>query len=465
MKNKPYKISSFLCLLILALLVVSCEKADDRHRQFFENGETVYIAKADSLVLRGGLNRIELSWLLLSDPKIHKYKLYWNNRKDSIVNVVQKTNNVDTVRLMLKDMREGTYFFEIFTFDKEGNTSVATTGIGKVYGENYQSSLLPRTYRSARRVGDGVEFNWTQSEETLQKVELSYVDNQGKTVRKIIPKLADLDTLYDFPNAGSFQYRSLFLPDTNALDTFYTAPKTYKVSTTITNWSDYSIIFGHYDYLVARNESGELIRFPNNGTLGFQSPVRLGTGWDIYDMIMSYPTAAGIVYRVKNIGAGSLLRRSPLNAEGTLGAAVQLGSGWQGFDQIFGYESMLVTRAGDVFKRYPVNANWALTPANSVITGVQFPDQYIKMCAALNGLYGVSPDGKLWNIPLAKEFTAIAQLRREVATGWDKYDLVSTFQKNLIARKPNGELWIFPVEANGNVGVGSLASNEMETWR
>jgi hypothetical protein len=465
MKNKTYFISSFLCLLILALLVASCKKADDRHRQFFENGETIYIAKADSLRLRGGLNRIELSWLLLSDPKIYKYKLYWNNRKDSIVNIVQKTNKVDTVRMMLKDMKEGTYFFEIFTFDKDGNTSVAATGTGKVYGENYQNSLLPRTYRSARRLGDGVEFNWTQAEETLQKVELSYVDIEGKTIHKIIPKLAELDTLYDFPNAGTFKYRSLFLPDTNALDTFYTELKTYKVNTTITNWNDYSIIFGHYNYLVARTASGELVRFPNNGTLGFQSPVRISTGWNIYDMIMSYQTAAGIVYRVKNIGAGSLLHRAPLNAEGTLGTGVQLGSGWQGFDLVFGYESMLITRAADVFKRYPVNTSWALTPANTVITGIQFPTEYIKMCAALNGLYGVSPDGKLWNIPLAKEFTAVAQARRQVATGWNQYDLVSTFQKNLIARKPNGEMWLFPIEANGNVGVGTLMSTEMETWK
>ena len=104
---------------MLAMLL-SCGKMDDTYSEFVKDGERIYIAKADSLKVRGGNKRIQLSWLLLSDPKVVKYKVTWNNGRDSIVNPVVKTASVDTVTLMIDNIEEGTHEFEIYTYDKLG---------------------------------------------------------------------------------------------------------------------------------------------------------------------------------------------------------------------------------------------------------------------------------------------------------------------------------------------------------
>ena len=69
----------FLLLLLAATAFQSCKKMDDIYREFYESGETVYVGKADSIKVRGGNERVELTWLLLSDPKVASYKVYWNN--------------------------------------------------------------------------------------------------------------------------------------------------------------------------------------------------------------------------------------------------------------------------------------------------------------------------------------------------------------------------------------------------
>ena len=95
---------NILILLVLSLLFsifTSCENMEDTYKEFVGDGETVYIGKADSIKARGGRNRLELSWLLLSDPKVSSFKVYWNNKGDSIEGDLVKTENVDTVKLMM----------------------------------------------------------------------------------------------------------------------------------------------------------------------------------------------------------------------------------------------------------------------------------------------------------------------------------------------------------------------------
>ena len=209
-------------LAVLLFVIAGCKEMDDTYEDFIKKGETVYIGKADSLLLRGGNNRIELSWLLISDPKVHKYKVYWNNRRDSAENLVTKTNSVDTVRLSIDNLPEGTHHFEVFLFDKNGNSSVKVTGIGKVYGERYKASLLTRAYRTITRKGSDLMISWMPADESLKEVLVEYVNiNQERVVKKL-SRTATLDTLRNFPLGGKFTYRSVFLPEKLALDEFST---------------------------------------------------------------------------------------------------------------------------------------------------------------------------------------------------------------------------------------------------
>lgn len=214
------KYSKILLLPALAMLsVLSCNKMQATYKEFLVDRS--YTGKPDSIRVRSGRNRVELTWLLLSDPKIASYKVLWNNGKDSVVNTVVKTDHVDTVRLMIENLREDIHFFDIYHYDKRGVPSVRATAVGHVYGERYEKSLLNRLVSFKRR-GNDLHLDWTDADATMREVELLYTDADGNAVRHIVPAQRLTDTLLNFPQGGSFSYRTAYLPDSTALDTCYT---------------------------------------------------------------------------------------------------------------------------------------------------------------------------------------------------------------------------------------------------
>ncbi|MFA4869138.1 MAG: DUF4998 domain-containing protein [Pedobacter sp.] len=222
--NIKIKTISLLFLVVFSTIYFSaCKKMDDSYRQFIEKGETVYIAKADSIKIHGGNNRVEVTWLLLSDPKVSRYKMFWNNGRDSIENSVTKTAEVDLVKVMLTNMAEGTYFFDIYLFDKMGNSSVKSTKSGRVYGERFQSSMLTRAYRSIKRTGNDVDVEWMPADTAVKQVDLQYLDTRGELKKiVVVDKKQSSIRLVDMPVNGSFMYRTVFEPELKALDLFYT---------------------------------------------------------------------------------------------------------------------------------------------------------------------------------------------------------------------------------------------------
>lgn len=217
------QISKTIAFLLLAVAVVGCKKMDDIYRDFIKDGETVYIGKADSAYVRGGYHRAEVVWLVRSDPKVAGYKLSWNNGRDSVSGSVTKTEHVDTVRVLLDDMAEGTHHFTINMFDKHGNSSVPTNVSGVVYGPLYEQTLLDRTYRAMVRSGKtDLKIDWTPAETSMVGIEVRYTNLSGEEETHWVSSLLNTYVFPDFPENGTFSYRTFFLPDTLALDTFHT---------------------------------------------------------------------------------------------------------------------------------------------------------------------------------------------------------------------------------------------------
>lgn len=210
-------------VIILTSVFISCEKMDDTYKLFVGSGETIYIGKADSLKIRGGRNRLELSWLLLSDPKISSYKVYWNNKDDSIQGSITRTSDIDTVRLLLNQISEGSHDFDIYLFDKAGNGSIKSSITGAVYGYNYEKSLLNHTFISSRRDNENYIIEWMpEPEDGMVMIEIEYLNSFKEVIKKQIQGEFDVDTLLNFPINGSILLRTKFLPEPMALDTFNT---------------------------------------------------------------------------------------------------------------------------------------------------------------------------------------------------------------------------------------------------
>ncbi len=120
LKNYIVLIRRSLCICVAFL--AACSKMDDTYDEFIKDGEIVYIAKVDSVNAYPGNNRLGLSMLLISDPRISKVKVYWDagGQGDSTEKAIQRTADVDTVRFSFNKLAEGTYTFYIYTYDNAG---------------------------------------------------------------------------------------------------------------------------------------------------------------------------------------------------------------------------------------------------------------------------------------------------------------------------------------------------------
>ena len=222
MKQQGYKIY-YLYILAACCLLAACTKLRDTYGDFVEGGEIYYPGRADSLKAYPGNNRIRLQWLLIADPKIIKNKIYWNNKADSLEIAVNRSAGIDTIEAMLNPMSEGTYTFEVYTFDKKGNRSVKTDIIANVYGYNYNITLVNRAVKSTKMnaTADTAVVDFYKTSIQHIGIDLRYKNQLGDSVNVFVPVTADRFKLPGFVPGESFIYRSLYKPEENAIDTFY----------------------------------------------------------------------------------------------------------------------------------------------------------------------------------------------------------------------------------------------------
>src|SRR5690606_37780840 len=110
-----------------------------------------------------------------------------------------KTDQVDTVRVLLGNLEEKTHEFVVYHLDGNGNTSVRTSVIGRVYGEKYRSTLINRALNSFKRLNTSqLQINWNQPDAELLFTEIKYNDSSGKAVLLRAGREKEADTLRNF---------------------------------------------------------------------------------------------------------------------------------------------------------------------------------------------------------------------------------------------------------------------------
>lgn len=444
-------------MVCFAMIIGACGKWDDVHQQFVGDGEITYTGKADSVRVRGGLNRLELSWIFTSDPKITKYKVYWNNRQDSLVDNFQRSPKIDTVRLMFDKMEEGTYHFEIFTFDAKGNMSVKSEAIGKVYGEQYQRELLTRAFRSSLRVGKDRLLDWIPADETQVRSELVYKNAEGKQIKKWINRKDEKTILEDIPLGSNFDLRSVFLPDVMALDTFYTNYETVKYDYVWADWKDYKVVFGYHGSLIAMGNGGLLYRSAKNASVGgpmYSGFVQIGNGWNIFETVL--PNRNTFIGWYKSIK--SVFRYNFDDATVTFTDSRQIASaGWDGFNLVFPFQGAIVARDAVSSKlyRYGVDAAENFSGIVEEIVNADSWKDYVLLSSSGANIFGKTADGKLWCIPIVNN---VAKARKLVAENWQNVVSISVHGDDLLAKMANGELFQYPVNPAGILGESVLVT-------
>src|SRR5690606_23424228 len=115
----------------------------------------------------------------------------WDNRRDSLEIAITDPARPDTIQVVLADMEEKSYTFEVFTRDGQGNISVKSEILGTVYGDTYRNSLLTRAVRNLSVSEDTLVVDWMPAEETSIGDSLIYEDTEGKLNRLFVSSTED----------------------------------------------------------------------------------------------------------------------------------------------------------------------------------------------------------------------------------------------------------------------------------
>ncbi|SIO39979.1 DUF4998 domain-containing protein [Chitinophaga niabensis] len=220
---QKYPVCRLLLPALLAVLFISCSKMDATYKDYVVPNGITYVGRADSINVYPGRSRIKLTWLRGTDPKTTQAVVYWNNKADSLVFPVPQKNPKDTVSVMLTNMQENTYTFNIYTMDADKNRSIRVDVQGTVYNTVYESVILSRPIGSVAIAGDDVTLNWLAGDTASFSTEINYVDIAGVAKRTYIAANETSILLEDVREGSSVTFRSLYKPSPLSLDTFYTA--------------------------------------------------------------------------------------------------------------------------------------------------------------------------------------------------------------------------------------------------
>ena len=209
-------------LFLLSSVFIGC-KREDAYKDFVKDGSITYPGKPLELKAQAGKNRAKLTWVVL-DTKVTKFVVYWNNKQDSLVVAAKSSGeSADTLNVIVNNLPESDYLFEVYSFDAKGNRSIKEEAQAKVYGDVYIQSLLNRSLKSSSSLSGIANLIWYGAEQTEAGVEVNYTDNTGKFRKVMVTKTDTLTTLTDYKNGTQFSYRTLFLPDSSAFDTVASA--------------------------------------------------------------------------------------------------------------------------------------------------------------------------------------------------------------------------------------------------
>ncbi|MEQ6121851.1 DUF4998 domain-containing protein [Reichenbachiella sp. MALMAid0571] len=227
MKNNIILAITITCLT----LIYGCGDINDIHEMYMTEGEQNFIGAVDSAVVFGGKERIQL-WYWASDLRATSLKVYWSQRQDSIDIDIPDRQVDEAISVIIGNdqlkLPEGAVTFELVTNSDKNARSILYEKVGNVYGSAYQTTLSNRRLVGATQSeSNTVDLSWsalTSDQEVA--LELSYTDVNQNVVSKLFTY--ETDTFqYSLNNVDFSQpvtYRTAFVPELGAIDTFFTAP-------------------------------------------------------------------------------------------------------------------------------------------------------------------------------------------------------------------------------------------------
>lgn len=222
------RIYSLAILVVFILSVTSCEDFMDIHKEYIEGGEIIYAPKPDSVNFIAGKGRVLFNCRTYNAPNVRSIDVYWNDGLDSLIIPVELKTGYDSISVILDNLEEKSYTFNIQATDNFGHKSLFMTDFGTSYGDTYQATLNDRLVESLTLSDQEGTIKWYYAPQYLVRSEVRYVKKNGSQAIVKVPSTDDLVQLPDVKLGSTFEYRSLYIPEEVAIDTFATAWKEYE---------------------------------------------------------------------------------------------------------------------------------------------------------------------------------------------------------------------------------------------
>lgn len=207
-----------IIMLVSFITLTSCSGMNDIIEEYLDRGEINYIGRPDSVTCDGGVYRVKLTWKVGKDVRIESCKIFWNMGADSLIYPIDRgslVNGYASVELPFEN--EGEYVFNLVQMGEKGFPSIPQEVIGKVYGDKYISSLIPRSIRSVD-IENNIATLTISSADNCYYSEVLYTDNNGKNnTMRVEPDVTSI-SIDNYTFGGSFTIKSYYKPEENAID-------------------------------------------------------------------------------------------------------------------------------------------------------------------------------------------------------------------------------------------------------
>lgn len=224
------KNSSPLWITVLICFVAACSQKPDDFKDFLNGQELKYPGAITQTYTKSGNLRIGLGWSPSPDPSVTKYRVYWNNYKDSVEVTASTHSPSDTIFTIITNLQEYTYSFFVYSMDAKGNRSIPIEiQNAQVYGPTYRNSLMNRPinitepYKLLNDAGNEITLNFLAPDSTNIITNIRYTTTANAQKEVTIAPGQNTITLNDFKYGTKVAYQSTYKPNRIALDTFLTS--------------------------------------------------------------------------------------------------------------------------------------------------------------------------------------------------------------------------------------------------
>lgn len=212
-------IKNQIFMVFVGLLLLSCSKDKTG-----DNKTGVVKPSSETISAYPGNRRVKLSFEV-KDKNVVSCEILWNNKaKSKAISLANRAT--DKVETFIEDLDEGVYTFEVYSYDKNRNGSVATVQ-SQSYGSTYGNTLKNREATTTSFIfGKPATLDWKPADVGEVFLEISYKDEADKDRKVRIKNIQTNAVLPAYKPNTPISYRSLYLPVYNAIDTFYTTLNT-----------------------------------------------------------------------------------------------------------------------------------------------------------------------------------------------------------------------------------------------